>query len=149
MCRRRIPSVNAGKCAVMCGEHETISRLFFECAFFSKILTSVANWLGVSVVYHNISSVHLNSFVGLMRGNKGIELGLRTISFTCLWSIWKARNAKKIQDKKVSTDKIVDQVRLLSWNWLTKSTIFKYELDQWWSCPLALLGVMGEAKSGT
>lgn len=81
MCRRGILSVNAGKCAVMCGEHETISHLFFECAFFSKILTSVVNSLGVSVVYHNISSVHLNSFVGLMRGNKGIELGLRIILF--------------------------------------------------------------------
>lgn len=137
-------AVFAGKCALGCGEHETVSHLFLECAFFSKILTSVP------VVYNNISSVHLNSIVGLISGNKGIEFGLGTILFTCSWSNWKARKAKTYQDKKVPTDKIVDQVGLFSWNWLrTKSTVFKYELDQWWSCSLACLDVMGVANSGT
>jgi hypothetical protein len=76
---------------------------------------SLANWIGVNVVYHNNRSSHFDSFFGLVHGREETKLGLRTIWFACL-SIWKSRNEKIFQDRIVSTAIILEQVKMLSRN---------------------------------
>ena len=66
------------------------------------------------------------------------------LQIACLWSIWKEINKRIFQNKEMKMDLLIDQVRVLSWNWLrVKSKGMKYDLAQWWTNPLACLGVVG------
>jgi hypothetical protein len=47
-------------------------------------------------------------------------------------SNWKAKNAKIFQNKIISCPAIVEETKLLSWNWLrNKSRGFSYPIAQW------------------
>lgn len=59
------------------------------CSFFYP---KYGQGLGAYVVYHNNSIIHLNSFTGLPRVKKGVQMGIVSIWFAGMWCIWKARN---------------------------------------------------------
>jgi hypothetical protein len=60
----------------------------------------ICRWIGVLVVKHNNFIVHFDAFSEVVQRKKGTQAGLRSIWFACMWSIWKARNAKIFQGKQ-------------------------------------------------
>jgi hypothetical protein len=65
------------------------------------------------------------------------------IWFACVWCIWKARNAKCFHNKEIIIEKLVEEVKVLSWNWLRfKSKNLDFNLQHWCVNPRALLGDM-------
>jgi hypothetical protein len=115
--KRGILTNAASICVGGCDSIESTSHLFFECPIAFNIWMNIFRWLGVISVLHNNSIVKFNAFCGVVQGNKRQQLGLSTVWFACLWSIWKARNAKIFQNKLISCSAIIEETKLLSWNW--------------------------------
>ncbi|CAJ2652169.1 unnamed protein product [Trifolium pratense] len=89
---------------------------------------------------HNECITRFDAFTKIVQRSNGTEAGLRTIWFACIWSIWKARNAKIFQDKNISALAITEQAKLLLWNWLrVKSRSFDYDISQWMTNPITCL----------
>jgi hypothetical protein len=63
------------------------------------------------------------------------------IWFACIWSIWKARNGKFFQNKEIYVDRLIEEVKVASWNWLHfKTNILNYNITLWCLNPIACLG---------
>lgn len=61
--------------------------------------------------------------------------------FSCVWCIWKARNLNCFNNKEINIGKLVEELKVLSWNWLHyKSKRLGYDMSQWWVNLRACLG---------
>ncbi|XP_058768446.1 uncharacterized protein LOC131642190 [Vicia villosa] len=112
--KRGILTVDAHFCEGGYGIIESTSHLFLECPTAVKVWSDIICWLGVSASSHNQISDNFIAFSGVFQGKKSQETGLRIIWLACLWSIWKARNAKIFQNKDICCSSIVEETKLLS-----------------------------------
>jgi hypothetical protein len=60
----------------------------------------------------------MEQFEGLLAGRRTVTKRVSVIWFACIWSIWKATNGKLFQNKEVCVDKMFEEVKVASWNWL-------------------------------
>jgi hypothetical protein len=139
--RRGVIDQGAMQCVSECGVEESVSHLFFECPAFARIWYLLRHWLGVSMVFHNEGLRHLEQFEGLIGNGRVFAERVGVIWFAGIWCIWKARNDKVFKNKEVQMEKIVEFVKILSWNWLKfKACNLEYNVAHWCLNPRVCLG---------
>ncbi|GAU44678.1 hypothetical protein TSUD_243750 [Trifolium subterraneum] len=140
--RRGVIGQGSLQCVGECGvEEESASHLFFECPVFAGVWYRICKWLGVSTVFHNEGLSHLEQFEGLTGIGRVFVDRVSVIWFASIWCIWKARNDKVFKNKEVHIDKIIESVKILSWNWLKfKASNLEYNMAHWCLNPRVYLG---------
>jgi hypothetical protein len=64
-----------------------------------------------------------------------IELKFVIVWLACIQSIWRARNQVIFHDKGVSIEAILEQSKMLPWNWLqAKANSCIHSISQWFTC---------------
>ncbi|XP_058774821.1 uncharacterized protein LOC131649093 [Vicia villosa] len=117
--RRNVIGQGSTRCIGECSADESISHLFFECPFFSGIWQFICKWLRISTALHRESMAHFTQFEGLIGGDKEISSKACVIWYACVWSIWKARNAKIFRNIEVEIVKLIEDIIECSWRWLS------------------------------
>jgi len=124
-----------------CGIVESVSRLFLECPIFAGLWFEIWRWFGVSTAFQKEGLLHLEQFEGLKGSGRAFSKRVRVVWFACVWSIWKTRNKKLFHNKEIHIEKMLEEVKVYSWSWLsTKSNIIDYNIAQWCLNPRACLG---------
>jgi len=112
--RRGVIGQGMSLCASGCGMDESISHLFFECLNFAGLWYHVCNWLGIVTTLRNEAMAHLDQFEGLIGSGRALHLRVSVIWFAGIWSIWKSRNDKLFNNKVISMDHMIKEVKRLS-----------------------------------
>jgi len=108
---------------------------------FSGVWFGICQWLVISLAFQKEANLHLEQFGGLIGNRRNFSMLVTVIWFACVWCIWKARNMKCFQNKDIGIEKMVKDVKVLSWNWLHfKPKSLDYNMFQWSANPRVCLG---------
>lgn len=117
--RRGVIVQDSNKCKGGCDMVETDSLLFFECPIFAGLWYHVIRWFGLLSVLPTDGWEHFDQFGALVANVRSTVLRVRTIWFTCICIIWKARNTFIFKNKATIVDQMFKEVQRLSWFWLS------------------------------
>ena len=100
-----------------CGEaDETVDHLFSGCIIASVLWQHISSWCKIQNLFafsfRDLLDAH--NYVGLAGKAKDILYGIIIIG---CWSIWKARNNLKFQQKKAKMEDIFGEVKVLGFLW--------------------------------
>ncbi|PNY01537.1 cysteine-rich receptor-like protein kinase [Trifolium pratense] len=102
-----------------------------------RLWYNVIRWLGCYSALHNEAMAHLDQSEGLVSSGRVVSSRVSVIWFAGMWIIWKSRNEKVFKIKDICLDKMVEEVKRYSWNWLNlKSNSIDYGIAQ---CPFGVL----------
>ncbi|XP_021995203.1 uncharacterized protein LOC110892342 [Helianthus annuus] len=102
---------------VLCGDcDETVEHLFTSCSLSSMVWSIISSWCKIPVIWAFSVKDLLESheFSGLNGKKKEIVQGI--IIFGC-WSIWKARNDFRFNDKPVKLEDIIRDIKSYGFFW--------------------------------
>jgi hypothetical protein len=129
-------------CSGGCGSNETTSHLFFECDFFCKLWRGVVKWLGIATTFSTDARFHALQFGNSFLFKEETRKCLMAIWAACCWLIWKERNNRFFSQKVISSELMLDKIKILVWWWLkSKKKGFMYDLNSWWLNPLLCMGI--------
>ncbi|PWA79609.1 RNA-directed DNA polymerase, eukaryota [Artemisia annua] len=101
----------------LCGDdEETVDHLFTGCIISTVLWQHISSWCKVQNLFafsfKDLLEAH--NYVGLSGRAKDIFYGIIIIG---CWSIWKARNNLKFQQKKVRMEDFIGEVKALGFLW--------------------------------
>ncbi|AES95399.1 hypothetical protein MTR_5g025040 [Medicago truncatula] len=100
------------------------------------------HWLGLSSVDTYCAQDHFHQFARLGGFPRQSHPILKLIWLSCALTIWKERNNQIFNNNVLPLHQLLDQVKLLSFNWLRRKTInFAYTYHEWWRHPLFCMGI--------
>jgi len=85
-----------------CGRLKDIYHFFLSYDFFGKISYDISSWIGFTKIHPNHGSGHLLQFGTLDGFSKNICTILHLIWLSCVWVIWRERNARVFPAKEES-----------------------------------------------
>jgi len=109
--------------------------------FWVVIVSAVFGlWFRIGLVFPLLIfyefSDHFSQFVQFGGSLKSKRSFIQVIWYLCAWTIWKAINDKKFNNKEVQLCQLLDKVKLLSFRWLKANTvIFAFDYHTWWLNP--------------
>ncbi|PNX88099.1 hypothetical protein L195_g044199 [Trifolium pratense] len=103
-------------CVHCIGREEDVSHLFMFCEFAAKVWNDIFRWLGVVVIMLPNLFVLLESLMGAASSAKARK-GFSLIWHTTVWRIWRSWNDLCFVNGIKDVEKIVDDIKLLSWRW--------------------------------
>ncbi|MCH93908.1 pantothenate synthetase, partial [Trifolium medium] len=95
---------------------EDASHLFMFCDFAAHVWNAIFRWLGVVIIMPPNLFMLLENFMGAAPSNK-IGKGFSLIWHTTVWRIWRSRNELCFANGVKDLEKVVDDIKLLSWRW--------------------------------
>ena len=140
--RQRVLSVEDAGCVFGCGSQETTKHLFLGCDAFESLRPLVWLWLGIPSVSPSDLHQHFTQFSIMLGLPRFTHIFFRIIWFTCVWILWKERNARVFKNTTSTSSTLIEQVKLTSFSWLkSKQATFTYNYNDWWNQPLLCMGV--------
>ncbi|XP_022003009.1 uncharacterized protein LOC110900426 [Helianthus annuus] len=116
---RRNIHVGPQLCSICETNMESVDHLFTGCPIFMEVWQLVFSWCQVPpfFVFHvrDLLCLHLTAKSGT-RAKKAFY----GVILTAFWSIWKARNDHIFNQKKVSVRRIMEEIKVMSYLWITK-----------------------------
>jgi hypothetical protein len=131
--KRRMIQADQLRC-VMCNQNfESANHLFLHCDVAAKVWYEINSWLGFYLI--TPPNLLLSFAMWTTCGRNKIEkAGMRLIWFACIWVLWRSRNSCVFNSDVVNPMLIVDNIKLVSWQWfigrLATSPCLLYEW-QW------------------
>jgi hypothetical protein len=98
------------------GMEEVSSHLFLFCDFALKVWKSIFRWLGLVIIIPPNIFVLFECFTGASRF-KQMRCGLSLIWHATIWALWRSRNNVIFSNGVIEVEKVVDEIKLLSWRW--------------------------------
>jgi hypothetical protein len=126
--RNRIPTrlnlvhrgidVNGGSvnCVHCLGVEESELHLFLFCDFALGVWKAIFRWLGIVIVIPPNLFILFDCFLAAA-GSKKVRKGFALIWHATVWSLWDSRNNIIFSNGAVIPEKVVDDIKLLSWRW--------------------------------
>lgn len=101
----------------MCNSHvESTQHLFFEWFFTLQVLYSCYAWFGISTVVPINCTKHFWLLIGLVL-RKGPRKVWGIVWVAMVWSVWLERNFLIFKDEIISTEDVLDLIKLRLWLW--------------------------------
>ncbi|MFS7923076.1 putative reverse transcriptase zinc-binding domain-containing protein [Helianthus anomalus] len=110
---------------VFCNEGEdSVSHLFIECVAANVVWNMISGWCHVPQIFASSFQdlMKVYQFSGLKDPEKSIFQGVLIIA---CWSLWKARNEVRFRNKPFRIEKIISEVKSVSFLWVRNRTKFK------------------------
>jgi len=82
----------------------------------SRVWLEVMRWLQFHVITRPNLFIHINGWLDVMRSKK-LKRRAWLIWHLVIWIIWKSRNEQVFNNKIKEVDEMVDEVKVLSWQW--------------------------------
>jgi hypothetical protein len=102
---------------VWCGQTTESSKyLFLHCNKTIRVWYEVCRWLGVVIVMPPDIMTLFDCFSGVIR-NKKVKKGFLLVWHTVIWSLWRARNNAIFNGILKEPLEVVEEIKVLSWNW--------------------------------
>ncbi|KAJ0533166.1 putative reverse transcriptase zinc-binding domain-containing protein [Helianthus annuus] len=138
--RRQITITN-NRCS-MCDElDETSDHLFAECQFAQQIWDRVSHWCRLPPCFF-FGAKDVLELQEHSCGSGKWKKALYTVIQTVIWSIWKARNDVIFNRKRVTSDTVFEETRVLSFLWLrNRAKVPALTWNDWKDFNLACIGV--------
>jgi len=89
--------------------------MFLHCEFAKKVWENVMGWLGINFMIPPDLFI-LENWDGVL-GVKKMCNGFRMIWHVVVWSIWRVRNDRILNNKIGEVDALVEDIKVLSWRW--------------------------------
>ena len=114
---------------------ESVVHLFSGCTLLSPIWSMIASWWGVALP----SEVTIRSLME-WGDNSGLEMEnkrhLEAVIMVVFWSLWRFRNALVFGVVKPRKDELFDDIRTMSYFWITNRRRKHYlDWNSWLICP--------------
>ncbi|KAJ0918826.1 putative RNA-directed DNA polymerase [Helianthus annuus] len=103
---------------IFCNEQpETSEHIFVDCQFAQTVWTAIAQWCKVSAFYaFSLKDVlQVGEYVD---GSAKRKKAIHAISLVYLWSVWRMRNEVIFQNASVSVQKVVEEIKRMSFQWV-------------------------------
>jgi hypothetical protein len=131
-------------CVGGCGGAETEEHIFFKCPTLSVVWREIVNWLGIPIVLEKGGYDHLIVLNNLVHGKAKVKEILAIISYSTVYSIWKARNAMVFNQSSYDWENVVDDIKISSWRILINPAKgFMFNFSEWNLSPLPCMRLMG------
>jgi hypothetical protein len=95
---------------------ETSLHLFLHCDVVHQIWCDITRWLGLVLIVPNSLTVSFAMW-SFSSKNKKEKEGIVLIWNVYLWVLWKARNDFVFNNKNIVRDDIVEEIKIISWQW--------------------------------
>ena len=139
---RGVLSADMASCVSGCGLSETTQHLFLSCVTFGSIWQLARDWIGFYGVESDNISNHLQQFAHMTGSGKARCYFLQLIWLLYAWVVWNERINRLFNNVITPISRLLEKVKLLSLGLLkAKKATFTYGTQQWWSSPLACLGI--------
>jgi hypothetical protein len=100
-----------------CGNSaETCFHLFLHCQVVFELWSKVLGWLEMNFITPQNLFLHFECWDGEVK-HKKLRKGCRLIWHATLWVIWNSRNNKFFNNITKEIDDMVEEVKVLSWQW--------------------------------
>ncbi|XP_035831833.1 uncharacterized protein LOC118480935 [Helianthus annuus] len=101
-----------------CGEmDESADHLFVGCGFTQVVWDFVARWCNIRPFYaldvKDLVNMHMH-----VNGPRKWQKAYYTVILTTIWSIWKCRNEVIFNQKELKTERLIEEIRTLSYLWV-------------------------------
>lgn len=107
---------------VLCDMKEESSLHFFlHCDVAYMVWMKVMRWLDCFFLSPPNLFVHWECLSGRER-NKKVSKGLRLIWHTAIWVLWLARKNEIFKGINCEVEKIVEEIKVMSWRWMLNRT---------------------------
>ncbi|GAU40143.1 hypothetical protein TSUD_163120 [Trifolium subterraneum] len=113
---RGIQLIGGLDCVHCVGREESGTHLFMFCDFAGQIWNAIFRWLGLVLVIPPNFFLLFECFTGAA-ANKKIRKGYALIWHTTIWMLWKSRNDIMFSNGVIDVEKVIDDIKLLSWRW--------------------------------
>ncbi|KAL8510515.1 hypothetical protein ACS0TY_017362 [Phlomoides rotata] len=131
--RRNVLPPNVNMDCVFCHkEIETVRHVLFECEVSYQVWMGCVKWMGVQSVFSSNPSTSLLHFSKLLRGKKGKILVVCLWECT-IWLLWKKRNGIIFSQEQFSLEKLLEELKTRSWNWVVNKDmrVAGIEFKEW------------------
>uniref|UniRef100_A0A251TXQ6 Putative RNA-directed DNA polymerase, eukaryota, Reverse transcriptase zinc-binding domain protein n=1 Tax=Helianthus annuus TaxID=4232 RepID=A0A251TXQ6_HELAN len=101
-----------------CGEmDESADHLFVGCGFTQVVWDFVARWCNIRPFYaldvKDLVNMHMH-----VNGPRKWQKAYYTVILTTIWSIWKCRNEVIFNQKEPKMERLIEEIRTLSYLWV-------------------------------
>jgi hypothetical protein len=103
-------------CVHCVSREEKASHLFLSCDFALGMWMAIFRWLGLVLIMPPNLAMLFECFVGAAASKKG-RLGHYLIWHATVWMIWRSRNNIIFSYGVIDSEKVEDDIKLLSWRW--------------------------------
>jgi hypothetical protein len=128
--KRRIINEQQGQCVMCSSAPETATHVLLHCNFAAAVWYGIIRWLGFIIVLPNTIVSSLAVLMNCAK-SKNQKRGLCFVWNVFMWVMWKVRNDLIFNNVTVSTDEVIDRIKLLSWKWfvgrIAKGPFLLYE----------------------
>ncbi|GAU28852.1 hypothetical protein TSUD_21890 [Trifolium subterraneum] len=91
-------------------------HLFLLCDLAGQIWKAIFRWLNLVIVLPPNLFMMFDCFLGAAP-NKKIRKGYGLIWHATIWRLWKSRNDIIFSNGVIDAEKVIDEIKLLSWRW--------------------------------
>lgn len=139
--KRNVP-IQSAVCRGCNREVESAEHLFFLCKKFSLVWYECLRWWGLEGPLHGDCKANFVQFSGLLKGNAVQGALWELVWFATVWVILSSRNTAIFSGENVELVKLVEQIKLKTWLWITaKNSKFSYPVACWFSNSRECLGL--------
>lgn len=117
LAKKNLLGVEESKRCVFCeGGDESMTHLFLHCEWVSKVWSEVIRWLDFTFIMPSNLFVHALCWTREV-GSKKLRRAAWLIWHAVVWGVWKSRNDRIFNSKTSETQEVVDQIKVLAWQW--------------------------------
>ncbi|XP_021975347.1 uncharacterized protein LOC110870477 [Helianthus annuus] len=104
-------------CVLFGDYEETTDHLFASCRLVQQVWDEISRWCRNPTPFlfsaKDVLELHLHC-----RGLAKWKRALYSVVQTCIWCIWQARNEATFDYKRMSVERVVEEVKVLGYLWL-------------------------------